>query len=140
LKLVTGNRGRRPLNENEPKFENALPIVPEHLSDEAKVEWGRIANELHEAGMLTRLDRAGLAAYCQAYADWVDAERNLKAYGKVLKYPSGPQQSPYLAMRNKALELMLKFGAEFGMTPSSRSRVSVPADAGKNDPAKKYIG
>lgn len=159
LKLVTGNPGRRPLNEHEPKFEAALPLVPEHLSDEAKVEWGRIANELHERGMLTRIDRASLAAYCQTYGDWVEAELNLRRFGKMIKSPlrtitrrrrdgsevtetSGgyPMQSPFLAMRNKALELMHKFLIEFGMSPSSRSRVNVIPDDAQLDPAHKYIG
>jgi P27 family predicted phage terminase small subunit len=143
LKLVTGNPGRRPLNQNEPQPEKAIPTVPAHLSDVAKVEWGRIANELHDLGMLTRLDRAVLAAYCQAYSDWVEAEAKLQQYGKVIMSPKKtttkrgkdgsevtestggyPMQSPYLAIRNKSLELMNKFAIEFGMSPSSRTRVN----------------
>jgi P27 family predicted phage terminase small subunit len=158
LKLVTGNPGRRPLELNEPRPQPALPTVPEHLSDEAKVEWGRLAHELHELGILTRIDRASLAAYCQAYADWAEAEANLRRYGKMITSPkrtvtrrrrdgsevtetSGgyPMQSPFLAMRNKALELMHKFAIEFGMSPSSRSRVSVKTPGEADDPAHKYI-
>lgn len=155
LRLVTGNAGRRPLNENEPQPESALPSVPPHLSDVAKVEWGRVANELHDLGMLSRIDRALLAGYCQAYADWIEAEGKLAQFGKVIMSPkrvitkkgkngatttesSGgyPIQSPYLAIRNKALEQMNKFAVEFGMSPSSRSRVSAPA-GGHGKPKNK---
>jgi P27 family predicted phage terminase small subunit len=34
-------------------------------------------------------------------------------------------QSPYLAILNKAIEQMRTFIVEFGMTPSSRARVTV---------------
>jgi P27 family predicted phage terminase small subunit len=155
---VSGNPGNRPLNPHEPRPEPALPTVPAHLSDEAKVEWGRLAHELHELGMLSRIDRAALAAYCQAYADWVEAEQNLQRFGKIIRSPQKtvtkrnkdgtetveqqggyPMQSPYLAIRNKALELMYKFSVEFGMSPSSRSRVTATPPAAKDDPAQKYL-
>lgn len=60
-------------------------------------------------------------------------------YGTVVKSPSGyPIQSPYLAIANKAHEQMTKLLAEFGMTPSSRSRcmVAKPDDSG---PYAKFV-
>lgn len=158
LKLVTGNPGRRPLNPNEPTPEQVLPTVPAHLSDEAKEEWKRLAQELHSLGLLTRIDRASFAAYCQAYGDWIEAEAQLKRYGKVVKSPirtvtrrrrdgtettetigGYPMQSPFLSIRNKALELMYRFGVEFGLSPSARSRVSATGQTFEDDPAKKYL-
>jgi hypothetical protein len=46
-------------------------------------------------------------------------------YGDVILTPDKkfPVQSPYLAIANKAQEQMVKIMIEFGMTPSSRSRV-----------------
>ena len=42
----------------------------------------------------------------------------------LLKTPSGYiQQSPWVAITNKQLELMGRYMAELGMTPASRSRV-----------------
>jgi len=132
--------------------------VPAHLSDEAKVEWGRLANELHELGVLTRLDRAVLAGYCQAWADWVEAEQQLQKFGKVIRTATrttvrrgkdGTEvtentggnvvQSPFLAIRNKSLELMMKFAAEMGLSASSRSRVTRSEAAKPADPAAKYF-
>jgi hypothetical protein len=40
-------------------------------------------------GVISRLDRAALAGYCQAYARWVDAERKLQETPAILKMPSG---------------------------------------------------
>jgi P27 family predicted phage terminase small subunit len=158
LKLITGNPGCRQLNAFEPKPDPAMPSIPAHLSEEAKAEWIRVAAELESLGLLTNIDRAALAGYCQAYADWVEAEGQLRRFGKVIKTPTKtvtkrtkagetvetkggfPMQSPFLAIRNKALELMHKYLVEFGMTPSSRSRVHVSGKAPKEDPARKYIG
>lgn len=126
LKLVAGKPGHRPINENEPDPATAVPACPEHLSDDARAEWERIAPELEELGLLSEIDRAALAAYCQAWGRWVDAERNLRQFGVIVKSPSGyPIQSPFLAIANKALAQMRDFLTEFGMTPSSRARVSV---------------
>jgi P27 family predicted phage terminase small subunit len=158
LKLVTGNPGRRPLNDREPQPEKVIPTVPPHLSDEAKVEWGRVANELHELGMLSRLYRAQLAAYCQAYGDWVEAEEKLAKFGKVImspkktttrKMPDGtevtessggyPMPSPYLSIRNKALIMMHRFATEFGLSPSSISRIGADATPTNSREKSKYF-
>lgn len=88
-------------------------------------EWNRIAPELHKLKILSRIHRAVLACYCQAWSRWVDAENNIRKYGAVVKTPKGyPIQSPYLSISNKAQEMMLKCATEFGLTPSSMSRIN----------------
>jgi P27 family predicted phage terminase small subunit len=107
-----------------------MPDCPPHLSDVAKAEWERIAGPLHDMGVLTLVDRAALAAYCQAYGRWVEAEDKLRETPTLLKTPSGyVQQSPWLSVSNKQLELMGRYMAELGMTPASRSRVTTRGGA-----------
>jgi len=102
----------------------ALPRCPAHLSDTARKEWRRLATPLHEAGILTLADRAALAAYCQAYARWVEAEEKLAETPTLLKTPNGHvQQSPWLSVANKQLELMGRYMSELGLTPSARTRL-----------------
>lgn len=158
LKLVTGNPGRRPLNEREPNVPRAIPTPPEHLSELALAEWERITPDLYNAGCLARIDRAAIAAYCQAYARWVHAEQQLAKYGMMVKSPqkvitkrakngsvveekSGgfPMQSPFLAIANRAIDQMVKIAAEFGMTPSSRSRIEVGGQEDAADPAREFL-
>jgi P27 family predicted phage terminase small subunit len=80
---------------------------------------------MHRLGYISQLDRAALAAYCQAYGRWTEAERMLKETPALIKLPSGYiQPSPWLGIANKQLELMHKFLAELGLSPVSRSRVS----------------
>lgn len=129
LKIREGNPSRRPLNAHEPKPPKALPRCPAHLSPTAKAEWRRLARTLNEMGVLTLSDRAAFAAYCQAYGRWVEAEQKLAETPVLLKTPSGyVQQSPWLSIANKQMELMGKYMAELGLTPAARSRVVVPPD------------
>ncbi len=151
LKLLTGNPGHRPLNPREPKPANSMPTCPAHLSPTAKAEWKRLAGEMHRLGIVSQLDRAALAAYCQAYGRWAEAEKKLKETPTLIKLPSGYiQPSPWLGIANKQLELMHKFMGELGLSPFSRSRVSAfptalgPApwegwDLNEPDPADRYF-
>ena len=71
LKVLEGNPGKRQLNPNEPKLDASVPKCPAWLSKEAKREWKRLVPFLEQAGLLTQVDRAAFAGYCQSYADWV---------------------------------------------------------------------
>jgi hypothetical protein len=52
--------------------------------------------------------------------------RKLRETPMLLKVPSGIiQQSPWLAIASKQLELMSKFMSELGLSPVSRARVEV---------------
>ena len=128
LKALEGNPGGRPLNEAEPAPEVEIPDCPGHLSPEAMAEWARIVRELYNLGLISQLDRAMLAAYCQAYGRWVEAEQKITeagAMGAIVNSPNGyPMMSPWLIIANKALDQMHKFAVEFGLSPSARSRVA----------------
>ncbi len=131
LKVLEGNPGRRPLNPGEPRPEAKVPTCPQHLCPSAKAEWKRLAQQLFTLGILTALDRSTLAAYCQSYGRWVEAEQKLKETPTLLKMPSGyVQQNPWLTISNKQLELMHKYMSEFGLSPVARSRVDVRIRSG----------
>jgi P27 family predicted phage terminase small subunit len=125
-----GNRGKRAWNYAEPMPPEGTPECPEHLSEEARAEWHRLVDTLVSMGVITIVDRAVLAAYCQAYGRWVEAEQKLKETPLLFKTPSGyVQQSPWLNIANKQMELMGRYMAEIGLTPASRSRVAAFANA-----------
>lgn len=151
IKLVQGTfrKDRAPGNEPKPKIE--IPPVPVHLSDEAKVEWGRISQDLAQLGLLTRIDRAALAAYCECWSDWVDASRlcasSLGPDGKVsdrkvIKTAGGNFiENPYFSIKKRSAELMHKFMVEFGMTPASRTKIDAsPLPAASTDNPFSQIG
>jgi P27 family predicted phage terminase small subunit len=77
--------------------------------------------------LLTNLDRAALAAYCGAYALWAEATEAIQKFGSMVKSPSGyPMQSPCIAIANRQAEIMMRIASEFGFTPASGSRISMP--------------
>ena len=117
------------MNPDEPSPDPEIPDAPPHLSPEAREEWDRLAEELYGLGILSAIDRAALAAYCQAYGRWVEAERELMREDGTMDLVSVTSngnviQNPLVGIANKSLELMHKYLTEFGMSPSSRTRVS----------------
>ena len=139
LKLLEGNPGKRKLNMDEPKPSPAAVKCPEWLLDDAKKEWKRIAPELDMLGLLTVVDMAALAGYCQAYAKWKKAEEFIKKFGFTYKIPKKDKDGkvvsifiaafPEVAIARSALEQVRQFCAEFGLTPSSRGRISLPGES-----------
>lgn len=76
-------------------------------------------------------DRAALAAHCQAWARWVETAEHLAKGPPLIKTPSGyVQQSPWLTIANEQLELMSRFMAELGLSPSVRARLRLPETNG----------
>ena len=120
VKIREGNPGKRRINGNEPQPSGCQPTCPAHLSPTAKAEWKRLAQSLNKIGLLTQVDRAALAAYCQSYGRWVEAERKLAETPALLKTPAGyVQPSPWFAISSKQLELMAKFMVEIGLIPTA---------------------
>jgi P27 family predicted phage terminase small subunit len=129
LKLLTGNPGKRPLNEDEPRPEAVIPDCPAELGAVARREWDRLVGELAALRLLTNLDRAALAAYCGAYGMWAEATEAIQKFGTMVKSPTGfPIQSPYVFIANRQAEIMMRIASEFGFAPASRSRISTPTD------------
>ena len=117
LKMVRGTLQKCRMNPDEP--------TPDPL-----------ALELYELGILSTIDRAALAAYCQAYGRWVEAEEQLRNIDGTMKLTETTSngniiQNPLVGIANKSLELMHKYLTEFGMSPSSRTRVSAKKKTGE---------
>ena len=131
VKIAEGNPGKRRINGAEPKPPASLPEPPPHLSGTAREEWDRLAESMNAIGLLTQVDRTTMAAYCQCYGRWVEAEEKLATTPAILRMPSGYiQPSPWLTIANKQLELTGKYMAELGLTPASRSRLAIELGTG----------
>jgi P27 family predicted phage terminase small subunit len=132
LKTLEGNPGKRQLNTNEPKPVSKAPSCPKWLEEDAKKEWRRLAKQMEQLGILTEVDMAAFAGYCQAYARWKAAEEFITKHGAIVKTPSGYwQQVPQVSIAQQYLKDMQKFAEQFGLTPASRSRIV--ADVQKNE-------
>jgi P27 family predicted phage terminase small subunit len=155
IRLATGNAGRRPINQNEPKPPPARPDPPEHLGDIAKAEWRRAVDQLFGCGLMTALDTPMLMAYCDAFGRYVEASRTMEELaradpvtrGVVVRTANGnPIMNPVLCTLRSSRGDMARFAAEFGMSPASRSRINVGiptaggGTTGALDPEDRFFG
>ncbi|MCP3852926.1 MAG: phage terminase small subunit P27 family, partial [Gammaproteobacteria bacterium] len=111
----------------KPKSDNIK--MPVGMSADAKKHWKQVSKQLKEAGILTNLDITALMIYCETYAQWKDATDKISTHGAVVKGKDGyPIRSPYLYVAQKGFEQMKSMLTEFGMTPSSRTKVNTTDD------------
>src|SRR5262245_55438149 len=128
LNVADGNPGRRPLNDREPLPQRGRPRCPQWLDAEAKRQWRQLVPELDRLGLLTVVDGNALAAYGQAWAELRQATETLKEEGRYTTNAAGTRIShPAVAQQRSAWKAIQMFAALFGLDPSSRSRLSVPA-------------
>ncbi len=129
---LRGNPHQHKLNDNEPKPEipDELPIAPAWLGSYGRKEWDRVAPYLWANKLLTIADETALAAYCQNVDQLVEATLDIQENGYTIIGARGPVRNPALATFAQATTALRAMAAEFGMTPSSRSRIKLP-----NDPA-----
>lgn len=143
LKALEGNPGKRSLNlADGVNPMHQIPSAPKHLGIEARKEWKRITPELLELGLITGLDRAALALYCQAVGRLSELETAFN--GMVDRYvedeklsyadavykasysvtPSGyAQQSVIVQLLGKHREQVNRYLMHFGLSPAARGRV-----------------
>lgn len=101
--------------------------MPRHLKAEGKAEWKRITSELESMGILGTVDRAALTLYIHSWQIWIESADKVNTLGVIVAAPKTkvPMQNPYLSIANKAHEQIAKLLVEFGLTPSSRTRMKL---------------
>jgi P27 family predicted phage terminase small subunit len=110
-----------------------LPAPPDHLSEAAKEVWQTLGSQLLEARLVTALDEPAFALLCEAYAAWADLITKARTDGPIVKMNGQLVPNPYLARADKESEKVRKLLPEFGLSPSSRTRL----DAGPAEDAEE---
>lgn len=89
---------------------------------------------------MTAVDRDTLAGYCLALVRAIEADAVIAEHGLTIKVGDNGyvQQRPEVAIAFKAWQLVAKFAAEFGLTPSARTRISVP-DRPRRNKLREFI-
>lgn len=129
---VRGSRMYRH-SKDEPKPQKGRPRCPAYLKGNAKTEWKRLVEMLDNMGILTKVDGNALARYCRLWQRWRRAEEFIEEHGD--QYPVKDKEGNVLSFRlfpsarvasMLAVELR-RLECEFGLTPSSRTRISEDA-------------
>lgn len=127
LKVLRGNPGQRKLNENEPTPPAGEITKPDGLSVAAGVIWDELAPVCLAMGTLTTADLRAFAGLCELQATFT-AEARLKDLAPD-KFSARLERETAVALR--------PYYEYFGMTPSSRTRLTVPKKA---EPESKWAG
>ena len=122
LKVVQGNPGNRPMNEQEPVYNATVTDPPEWLTEAARPTWDRLAACLDMNGMLTDASRDLLAVYCDLLTDY--------------QVRRGKGEMPPMAQILRITSL----AGELGFTPSAASRIIAPRRPGKADGKDRFFG
>jgi len=124
LKLLAGNPGKRPLNPNEPKPKVHIPPCPSRVTGEGRREWRRRAKLFARLGILTEIDTEAFTLLCEAWGRYCEMEAKVKELGPILKEGEKFKFNPYILLRDRAFHDVRMMLSEFGISPSSRARVS----------------
>jgi P27 family predicted phage terminase small subunit len=130
LNELRGNPGKRKRNHGEPMpaVGERVPSAPRWLGEGGRRHWRQLAPRLHAVGLLTEVDVVGLAMLCEALGQYLEARDLVSREGMVAISDKGnAYHHPALAQMNTARGEVLRWAQQFGMTPSSRSRISVEA-------------
>ena len=141
LKVLRGtNRlDRQNKGEMQPPIPESVPYAPRFMNARAKTEWRRLIGVLLDLGLYTDCDRSAFAMYCQACGRWVIAEEHCAKEGEILTSEGGGlYQNPWRYEANKAQEQIRRMLPEFGLTPSSRARLSTP-ELKEQDPFAEFL-
>jgi P27 family predicted phage terminase small subunit len=135
IRKLEGNQGHRPLNNDEPKPDLGCPEMPRGLRKAARREWGRITKDLLKLGVLSVIDGKALAMYCDAYADWEEAQKDCVKFGLIIEEPIVSKDgmvvgykkkpSPAFTVKCLAMKIMKSYLIEFGLTPASRAKLKI---------------
>jgi P27 family predicted phage terminase small subunit len=137
VKKLRGTDRKDRTNEAEPEFDASSVLPPDELEGDALACWRDTAPMLLRAGVLRESDRRALEMLCREWAVYREAQRKVDSSGMLVKAPSGyPMQNPYITIANKAFRNAQSMMSEFGLTPSSRTRVSSDRGGGGLPPAK----
>lgn len=104
-----------------------VPPRPTWLNAEGRAEWERVVPQLQALGILSTIDQSMLADYCTAHALAVNATKKYQREGMTIKVNGQLQKHPAVKIAQEARSQAARLAGEFGLSPSSRTRISTPS-------------
>lgn len=143
LALVKGNPSKRPINESEPKPPKRVPPTPKHFTRQGKYWFKRLGEQLVGFGVLTEMDGKALEMLVDAYVDYRQIKEAMSkdTAAREIKTTKGDirfKASDLLGESREARKEIRGWLQEFGMTPASRTKVSVRAPE-DDDPLSEIL-
>ncbi|MFF4548601.1 phage terminase small subunit P27 family [Streptomyces sp. NPDC001406] len=138
LKVLHGDRSDR-INAAEPVPDEGDIQPPAWLAElEAEAEpgtgsalgvWRRLAPDLIRKRVLTAWDVEAFAVFCDAVVGHRRAALEVARSGLTVAGARGVVKNPALTALKDYAEILSRYGARFGLTPSDRASLSIGGDA-----------
>lgn len=157
----TGGGSGGGINRHESMPSREISLEPPGWADmtvKAKVVWFRVAPIVHRNGLLTEADLEKFVRYCDALPRWYSMRNFIEEYGetyevlapvyegqgrdrqvidwKVSKISMRPQMKLYIELER----MISNMEAEFGLSPSARTRIHAVEDEHEKEELNKYFG
>jgi P27 family predicted phage terminase small subunit len=129
LKVLHGTDRPDRVNANEPKPSADGVKAPSWVKGKARTQWKKIAPMLQDMGVLTVADETALGLLCDALAEYIEAQEMLRKLGRsyAVITEAGSEMwrpRPEVSMAQDAWRRVNNMLGQFGMTPSSRAKLS----------------
>jgi P27 family predicted phage terminase small subunit len=121
--------------EAEQRAEHGLPDAPAHLGEIAAHAWQMWKEELEKMRLDFRPDQVMLEGACVSYERARAADELITKHGPLISEPifnkegertgSRIKTNPAIAISNKSWVIVRSFCSEFGLSPVSRTRLSI---------------
>ena len=139
LHIVKGTAQPCRINKREPKAPNEPPRAAIELRPKQAYWYGVIVGRLQAMGIASSADSEAVMLLAECFEDIEECNESIKEHGRVyVKYelvtlPSGEikaqkmlRSNPAVGQRGDARRHAQSLLVEFGLTPASRGKVSVP--------------
>jgi len=135
LKILRGNPGKRPLNQDEPQPPKG-PVVKPELSAGADRVWDALAPVCEAMGTLTAADVRVFATLCELQATFIAAvkEKNAEGFSPFLvttmvdsagNEHMNVKEHPAIKLERNTAAAMRPYYEKFGLEPVGRARIHV---------------
>lgn len=154
LKYIRGNPSKERLNSDEPTPDllDDFGVPDTIVGDELAVrKWHQSVPVLRRMRVLTEADTEAWTRYCHLWANWMRAKQKCQQVGReITHFEPDPnrtdgklrikwsQPAPWAVEERAFHKDLLRLEQEFGLTPSSRSQVTIHGSADE-DPVAAFI-
>lgn len=109
----------------EPKPIKGTPPKPKSMSKDANETWDYLCKHLEQMGILAESDQMAISMLCKNWSLLLEAECHINDEGSIIDVNGQLQKNQWFKVKEETEKTIIKLLTEFGLTPSSRSRIAI---------------
>lgn len=142
LKIARGTLRKDRVRPDEPDLPRGMPDMPERLEGDAVAvhKWKELSQILFDLGVLTTADGEALATLCELHSSEQACLKELREVGPTIHTDlGGVKPNPAGSLYRSIAALKNSLLSEFGLTPSSRTKVGAAQDSKPKDDLEEFF-